>query len=54
MNEVMRKIKQYNLNIKNQAFETSCIIEIETVKSKTLEIKEIFKSIYGVSVVEDE
>lgn len=54
MNEVMRKIKQYNLNIKNQTFETNCIIEIETKKSKTLEIKEIFKNIYGVSVVEDE
>lgn len=54
MNEVMRKVKQHSLNIKNQTFETSCIIEIETVKSKTSEIKAVFKNIYGVSVIEEE
>ena len=54
MNEVMRKIKQHNLDIKDQKFESNCIIWINTVKSKTLEIKNIFKSIYGVSVIEPE
>ena len=53
MNEVMRKIKQYDISISNQKFETNCIIWIITAKSKTQEIREIFKAIYGVSLAEE-
>ena len=54
MNEVMRKIKKHNITISNQKFESNCIIWLSTVKSKTSEIEEIFRSIYGVSVIESE
>jgi len=54
MNEVMRKVKQHDITISNQIFEINCIIWIQTVKSKTSYIKDIFKNIYGVSVIEEE
>ena len=54
MNEVMRKVKQHNITITNQKFESNCIIWLETVKSKTIETKAIFNAIYGVSVIEEE
>lgn len=52
MNKVMRVIKEKNLNIINQKLELDCKIFISVRKSLVTEIKEIFTSIYEVSVKE--
>ncbi len=50
MNEVMRKVKQHQLQIVNQEFEAICKIWIETPKSETEQITKLLNSIYGVQV----
>ncbi|MEX0996855.1 MAG: YigZ family protein [Flavobacteriaceae bacterium] len=52
MNKVMRVIKEKNLNIINQKLELDCKILISVRKSLATEIKEIFDSIYEVTVKE--
>lgn len=52
MNKVMRVIKEKNLNIIDQKLELDCKIFISVRKSLVTEIKEIFDSIYEVSVKE--
>ena len=53
MNEVMRKIRQHQITIAKQQFETDCILWVESPKSTTENIKQLFSEIYGVSVISD-
>lgn len=50
MNEVMRKVKQHQLQISTQDFQEICKIWIETPKSETEKTIEILTSVYGVEV----
>ena len=52
MNKVMRVIKEKKLNIIDQKLELDCKIYISVRKSLATEIKDIFDSIYEVSVKE--
>jgi len=51
MNDVMRKVKQHQLQIKTQDFQQICKIWIETPKSETSKKIKILNAIYGVEVV---
>lgn len=53
MNEVMRKVKKHQFQIKTQDFQQVCKIWIETPKSETKMMIEILSTIYGVEVVTD-
>ena len=48
MNEVMKTIKDEGLSIKKQAFDTTCVIEIEVRKTKLNSILDRFESITGL------
>lgn len=48
MNEVMRKVKQHQLQIINQDFQQICKIWIATPKTETATVIELLTSIYGV------
>ena len=47
----MRKVKQHQITIAKQQFETDCMLWIKSPKSTTEQIKQLFSEIYGVSVV---
>ncbi len=50
MSQVMRILKENDINIKHQNLELSCMMEISVRKSKSLFIVNIFKQIYGVTI----
>ncbi len=54
MNDVMRKIKQHKLIISKQDFNTNCEIWIESPKSETEKNSALLKSIYGITILNNE
>ena len=50
MNEVMRIIKQENLNIINTKFETDCKVDFSVPKSKAARIEKIFSQFKGIDI----
>lgn len=53
MNEVMRHIKKYDVQIAKQQFEATCKIWIITPKSKTDTIVKVFENIYGLKILSE-
>lgn len=53
MNKVMRVIKERNLLIIKQILEMNCILFIEVRHSELPQIRSIFETLYGVSIIED-
>ena len=51
MNSVMRIIKEYHLEIKNQEMHTSCIFEILTTKKNNVTVINQFKQIPGIEIL---
>ncbi|GIM49039.1 IMPACT family protein [Capnocytophaga stomatis] len=54
MNKVMRIIKERNLQIINQKMELNCILFIEVRQSEWEEVRAIFQTVYGISLLDDE
>lgn len=52
MNKVMRIIKEQQLEIKDQILELNCQVKISVRKNKAIEILNLFKSIYGITIRE--
>jgi hypothetical protein len=50
VNEVMRVIKNENLQIKKQVFDNNCSMEIAIRRSKVNQLLDDFKKIAGVSL----
>ncbi len=50
VNEVMRLIKEENLETRNQKFEETCMLEVIIRKNEAEKISGKFKNIYGVEV----
>ena len=50
MSEVSRVVKEFNLNISNQKFETECDITFSIPKNNFELIKDRFENIYGVEI----
>lgn len=50
MNEVMKMVKENNLNVINQKFELDCRLEIQTRKKNTEKIRAGFSKIRGVKI----
>ncbi len=51
MNEVMRVIREENLQIVTNRFELSCEIEIRCRKSHVDRVLEVFKKIFGLEII---